>query len=417
MDDLETIEAMLNLSMTLFDKGQLREAEELQVKALDGRKRVLGLRHQLTAEAMMALARTYQSQGYTTQEEVLQKEAVDILTELFGRNHVWTLDAIMVLADCYADQRRHADAEKLQKEVLKAERSIFGAKHLEVLSTMEWLANAYVDQGKWEDARVLWEEIVDARREVQGVHPHTTKALKTLAMTYQTLAGIYYSSSRQSEAAKMLENFLLVLKDIHKAGHADILNVLEQLIAVYYDLGQFKDMLTAATELFERRTASFGCDAVKTINARAIIAWALQKLERYRESEALFQEILQLRTKISGPRQPNVAVVKMRLAQIYHATGRDVDAEKEAEEALGILSETNFKSAHHENIQQLSGFLEEIRHDRSSSSIPKNEDLEMIDEDPPTHLLIHKPPSILVLTPFAQRDRLKVRLNPWSMFM
>ncbi|KAK0773303.1 hypothetical protein LTR57_024516 [Friedmanniomyces endolithicus] len=68
---------MANLAATYWNQGRWKEAEELEVKVMETRVRVLGGEHPDTLTSMANLAATYWNQGRWKEAEDLISEAAE----------------------------------------------------------------------------------------------------------------------------------------------------------------------------------------------------------------------------------------------------------------------------------------------------------------------------------------------------
>jgi len=87
-----------NLGSVLYEEGKWNEAEELQVKVMEARSRVLGEEHPDTLTAMANLASTYRNQGRWKEAEELEVKVMEASSRVLGEEHPDSLTAMANLA-------------------------------------------------------------------------------------------------------------------------------------------------------------------------------------------------------------------------------------------------------------------------------------------------------------------------------
>ena len=75
---------MANLASTYRNQGRWKEAEELEVKVMETRTRVLGEEHPSTLTSMANLASTYWKQGRWKEAEELEVQVMETRKRVLG---------------------------------------------------------------------------------------------------------------------------------------------------------------------------------------------------------------------------------------------------------------------------------------------------------------------------------------------
>ena len=88
---------MANLASTYRNQGRWKEAEELQAKEMETRKRVLGEEHPDTLTSMDNLALTWKEQGRGAEAIKLMEKCVQLRTLVIGADHPYTLSSSAAL--------------------------------------------------------------------------------------------------------------------------------------------------------------------------------------------------------------------------------------------------------------------------------------------------------------------------------
>jgi tetratricopeptide (TPR) repeat protein len=172
----------------LWKEGRWKEAEELQVKVMEARLRVLGEEHPDTLRAMGDLASTYWKQGRSKEAEELEVKVMEARSRVLGEEHPGTLTSMSNLATTYMKQGRWKEAEELQVKVVEASSRVQGEEHPDTLRAMGNLASTYRNQGRWKVVEELQVKVMEASSRVLGEeHPDTLMAMVDLAYTKRDL--------------------------------------------------------------------------------------------------------------------------------------------------------------------------------------------------------------------------------------
>ena len=274
---LDTIRAMASLASTNRDLGKYTEAEKLEIQVLESRNRILGVEHPDTMRAMANLATTYHDLGKYTEAETLKIEVLDARNRILGVEHPDTMRAMANLAATYHDLEKYTEAEKLEIQVLDVRNRILGVEHPDTITAMANLAATYHDLGKYTEAEKLKIEVLDARNRILGVeHPHTIRAMASLASTNRELG-------KYTEAEKLDIQVLDARNIILGVEHPDTITAMENLAATYQYLG------------------------------------------KYTETEKLVMQVLDARKKILGVEHPDSIIAMENLAAIYYNLGKYTD--------------------------------------------------------------------------------------------
>ena len=78
---------MANLASTYQSQGRWKEAEELEVQAMETEKRVLGQEHPDTLTSIANLASTFWTQGRWKEAEELFVQVIETRKRVLGQEH------------------------------------------------------------------------------------------------------------------------------------------------------------------------------------------------------------------------------------------------------------------------------------------------------------------------------------------
>ncbi|KAK0886487.1 hypothetical protein LTR02_018091 [Friedmanniomyces endolithicus] len=132
---------MTNLAATYCKQGRWREAEELKVKVLEARSRILGEDHHSTLAAMVNLAATYHKEVRWKEAEELEVKVIKASSRLRG----WWMEA-----------------EELEVKVVGVMLRVLGEEHADTLTVMGNLAATHDEQGRWEEVAKLQFQVIEA---------------------------------------------------------------------------------------------------------------------------------------------------------------------------------------------------------------------------------------------------------------
>ncbi len=154
----------LHLALIYSEQGLWKDAEVLEVVAMEKRRRILGEDYPDTLTSMGLLASVYWNQGRLKDAEVLELVVLEKRKELLGEDDPDTLVTMGHLSRVYRSQGRWKDAVVLESVVLEKRKKLLGEDHPHTLMSMGNLANIYRDQGRWEDAEMLEVVVLETRK-------------------------------------------------------------------------------------------------------------------------------------------------------------------------------------------------------------------------------------------------------------
>ncbi|KAJ8118515.1 hypothetical protein OPT61_g523 [Boeremia exigua] len=338
----ETWWGMLMLADAYFLGGRWGEAELLQQEVMEKRKARLGAKHSHTLISMASLALTYSRQGRWEDARKLQVDVLEMRKEKLGTNHLHTLISMSNLASTYSNQGRWQDAEKLEAEVLETSKATLGAEHPGTLVSMASLASNYRDQGRWEDAEKLQVQVLETSKTKLGAdHPHTLVSIANLA-------ALYSNQGRWEDAEKLQVELLETSKTKLGADHPDTLTnkgniastysnqgrwqdaekLMANLALAYSNQGLWEDAERLEVEVLEMRKTKLGAHHPDTLTSMNNLASTYYNQGQLQDAEKLFVEVLETSKTKLGAGHPSTLVRIANLAALYSNQGRWEDAEK-----------------------------------------------------------------------------------------
>ena len=130
-------EGMAEFALVFWEAGRWKEAEKLNVRVVETRKRVLGEEHPDTLSSIYNLAITYWNQGRWKEAEELEVRVLEVRKKVLGVDHPNTLSSMHNLACTYWDQERWEEAISLLKECIQLRTQILGLEHPSTQASLE----------------------------------------------------------------------------------------------------------------------------------------------------------------------------------------------------------------------------------------------------------------------------------------
>ncbi|EED12700.1 kinesin, putative [Talaromyces stipitatus ATCC 10500] len=186
-------------------KGNGAKGEQLSVKSMKARKKLLGLEHEETLASMQMVGSIYLIKGRWNEAEELFVQHEQPGVNIQGSRTV----------------ERGGKAERAGD----GDKRVLGAEHPDTLTSMANLASTYRNQGRWKEAEELLVQVMETMTRVLGVeHPYTLSSMANLASTLK-------EQGRRAEAIDLLRNCERLRMKILGVGHPDTLSIAAALIS------------------------------------------------------------------------------------------------------------------------------------------------------------------------------------------
>ena len=162
----ETLRTMESLAWTLFQEGRLGEAERMQRRVLDSRRRVLGPDDAETLASLGNLSNMLDERGDYAGAEKTQREVLEKLKRVRGPENSYTLASMDALATVLSHANRLKEAEELEAQTLAIERRVFGTEDLMTIHSMMNEAVLLGQLGRDADSEKLLQQTLAVERRV-----------------------------------------------------------------------------------------------------------------------------------------------------------------------------------------------------------------------------------------------------------
>ncbi|KAI5791509.1 P-loop containing nucleoside triphosphate hydrolase protein [Pyronema domesticum] len=257
-ENTKTLEAMHLMGYTSRFRGLLKEAQELEEKVLEVRRRTLGEEHPDTLRGMQCLAITYKELGGRLKEvQELEEKVLEVRRRTLGEEHPDTLRDMQCLAITYKELGgRLKEVQELEEKVLEVRRRTLGEEHPDTLRDMQCLAITYKELGgRLKEVQELEEKVLEVRRRTLGEeHPDTLRDMQCLAITYKELGG------RLKEVQEFEEKVLKVRRRTLGRDHPDTADAMYNLALTLYDVERTEEAISLMEEAACSYVRIYGSD-------------------------------------------------------------------------------------------------------------------------------------------------------------
>ncbi|KAI9691165.1 MAG: hypothetical protein M1822_008785 [Bathelium mastoideum] len=198
--EVAMLQAIHYLGILYAGQDNMAEAETLYVQALQGKEKVLGLKHTSTLWTVNSLGILYQHHGKLADAEMMYMRALEGKEEALGLKHTSKLNTVNNLGNLYERQGKLADAEVMYTRALEGKEEALGLKHTSTLDTVNDLGILYKSQGKLADAEVMYARALQGYEE--ALRERVSSHIPALNTMYNL--GSLLEETRREGAAKAM---------------------------------------------------------------------------------------------------------------------------------------------------------------------------------------------------------------------
>jgi serine/threonine protein kinase len=251
--DAETQAQMMSVMGTVYyNLGLFPQAEKLQTRALDIRRRVLGPEHPDTLRSMTDVGKILAVLGHKEEAQKMLADALSLDRRVLGNEHPETLRCMNTFAYLLTVQDRIAEAGNLYRQAMELRRRVLGPEHPDTLATMGNLAYILVVQHRYDEAEKLQREALAAELRVLGADDVETTVSENM------LARILSLEHKYPEAEKIQRQALESQRRILGVEHMFTMRSLNNFADILYNEGHYADSEALFVEIrdVQRRTLS-----------------------------------------------------------------------------------------------------------------------------------------------------------------
>jgi CHAT domain-containing protein/Tfp pilus assembly protein PilF len=259
----------------------------------------------------------------------LAKQVLETRTRILGKQHRLTAFAASWLASIYNNLRQYAEAEPVDLLALESTEAALGKTHPYYASVVSTLANLYDTQHDDAKAEPLYRQAIAIRKAALGpTHPDYRKSVSNLSDLLGSLATRAMEGEDWTAARKLREEILRLQMELHGDGDWRVTDVRLALADV--------EIWSALKP--EDRKALARCDEqLKQVRE-------LVDKRNYATALATAKDVLEIRTRLLGPKHRLIAFACSWIGRIYYLLEQYPAAEPYYRRALEIEGETFGKS-------------------------------------------------------------------------
>ena len=205
-DDVELLQAKVDLSGVYLDLGKFSEAEVLLREVIDLTNRNSGKPSDIGVAAKLTMGKLSGSRGDTSAGEEWFSEALADLDQLEQSDPVRRQLIQYNLAIAKARQLRYEESVEMLLQLLDDREATFGADHPNTLSTVGTLGGVLANSGKLSEAEPYFQRVYEGQLRTLGAeHPSTLSTLSNLGnmQMEQGKVELAYASAQMGLAIAM----------------------------------------------------------------------------------------------------------------------------------------------------------------------------------------------------------------------
>jgi non-specific serine/threonine protein kinase/serine/threonine-protein kinase len=319
--------------------GLYPEAENLDRRALDIRRRTLSPNHRETLASMRHLGNVLGDETKYPEEEQLLRAALDLSRKQFGASDTDSLQAAKQLGDMLRAQSRFPEAEAvLRQGLLDLQNNKDPDKKLQS-GFYTNLAICFAYEGKYADAETNFREVYELNRKRFG--EEDPKVLSDLS----NIGSILLQEENFTEGEATFRKVLEAKRRILGPEHPDTLLTMGNLalaLALQKRLGEAEPLYRQVLEI---KTRKLGPDNYSTLVTKQQLADDLRDMHRSTEAEQLYRETLDSERRVLGPEQSDTLLTQYAVADILATQKHFPEAESLFRQTLA--QQTKVLTAHH----------------------------------------------------------------------
>jgi tetratricopeptide (TPR) repeat protein len=326
--DLDILANIGMLALVLRYQGKYDQAEEMNRRALEGRKTVLGQDHPDTLVSASDLALTLQYQGKYEEAEIINRTVLGRREKALGQDHPHTLTSVDNLASVLRSQGKYGEAEEMNRRVLEDREKTLGQDHPDTLNSVDNLALVLQYQGRYDQAAEIDLRALEGRTKVLGQdHPDTLMSASNLALILQCQGNL-------SQAEEMNRRALEGCEKVLGQNHPDTLTSVSNLASVLQDRKEYDQAEEMNRRALGGRRKTLGDDHPDTLISVNNLASVLQDKRKYDEARTMNLLALGMREKALGKDHPDTLTSVNNLASVLECQGKYSQAEEMNRRAL-----------------------------------------------------------------------------------
>jgi tetratricopeptide (TPR) repeat protein len=310
LDHTDTADSFNNLAELLRTQGRYEAAEALQRRDLAICEKVLGPEHTNTAISLNNLGLLLHKKGNYEEAEFLHRRALDIYEKVLGREHPLTANSIHNLAGLLLDKDDSVDVEPMYRCALSIWERVNGPEHPLTANSLNSLGVLMKSKGDYAAAELLYRRAMAIREKVLGPkHPDTAQSINNLAVLLDEI-GSY------DTAEPLYRRLLAIREETLEPDHPYLLRTRQNFAVLLRNLGKLDEAEPIQRASLAAFIHAYGEDALETASALSAIGALLQIKDKYYEARIYYIKALDIRERELGLSHPSTELVRARLKSI-----------------------------------------------------------------------------------------------------
>ena len=303
----DTAESYNNIGLIYKKQGDYTKALDYYQKTLDTREKVLGKEHPSTATTYNNIGLTYHSQGDYTKALEYYFKALDIKEKVLGKEHPDTATSYNNIGIVYKSQGDYTKALDYFFKVLAIFEKVLGKEHPDTATSYNNIGAVYKSQGDYTKAlEYYFKDLAISEKVLGKEHPSTATSYNNIGLTYHS----------QGDYTKALEYYFKALDIYEKVlgkEHPDTATSYNNIAGVYHSQGDYTKALEYFFKALDIREKVLRKEHPDTATSYYNIGTTYYNLRNYTKAIENLQKALDIVEKVLGPDHPNTKAGKKNM--------------------------------------------------------------------------------------------------------
>ena len=291
----------------LYDYGKYKEAEQVYLRLVSLREKVLGKNHSDTAESYNDIGTTYDKLGHYTKALDYHFKALDIYEKVLGLEHPDTATSYNNIGLVYNSQGDYPKALEYYFKALDIVKKVLGEEHPNTASSYNNIGGVYYDQGDYPKALEYHFKALEIYEKVLGKeHPST-------ATTYNNIGLIYDNLGDYPKALEYFFKALDIKEKVLGKEHPNTATTYNNIGLVYKSQGDYTKAIEYFFKALDIYEKVLGKEHPLTATSYNNIGVTYINLRDYTKAIEYLQKALYIYNRKLGPNHPYTKETKESL--------------------------------------------------------------------------------------------------------
>jgi nucleoside phosphorylase/tetratricopeptide (TPR) repeat protein len=323
-------DSIAKIATFYYDQGRYNAAEEMNHRALKGRKLLLGQKNPDTLVIMNNLAQALSKQGNYAEAERIHRQTLALREKVLSPEHPDTLVSMSNLAKTLKDQGKDVKAERMHRQTLALKEKVLGPEHRSTLVNMNEVGMALSSQGKYTEAERMHRQTLALREKISGPeHLETLTCMSNLAKTLRR-------QDKYAEAERMHRQTLVLKEKVLGPEHPSTLVSMNEVGIALKDQGKYTEAERMHRQTLALREKVSGPEHPETLTCMSNLAKTLSRQEKHAEAERMHRQTLALKEKVLGLEHPSTLISINEVGLTLSNQGKYTEAERMYRQTLAL---------------------------------------------------------------------------------